>query len=121
MKKNVTMLVLSMLALSLSGQTSSVSQTSSSKTSIAVDKSNERYFYTSHFDAAKTNTAKTIIIKNLGAPNDDNMHVAFWKQKGINASISQGIVKIEIYYDKADQALISKVERMADVISKTNE
>lgn len=115
------MLVLSMLALSLSGQTSSVSQTSSSKTSVTVDKSNKGYFYTSYFDAAKTNAAKAIIIKNLGAPSEDNMRVALWKQKGINVSIRQGTVKIEMYYNKAGQALISKVEKMADVISKTIE
>lgn len=119
MKRIITMLVLSMFASTLSGQTSSVSKTNSSKTSISVNKGDNKYLYTSHFDSVKTAAAKAIIVKNLGRPKEDNGQIALWEENGYSVSVRQGKVKIEVYFDKVDKSLISKVEKMADEISGT--
>lgn len=119
LKKNITMLALLLFVLSVSGQAKTVSMTTSSKTSVSIDKSDKKYLYTSYSDPAQTAAAKAIIIRNLGTPNEDSKRITLWKQKGINASISGGKIHIEMYYDKADKAMISKVEKMADEISKS--
>ncbi|MNK70027.1 hypothetical protein D3C87_894380 [compost metagenome] len=121
MKKNITVLALSIFALSLSGQTSSVSNTTFSKTSISLNKTDDKYLYISYFDSVKTCAAKEIIAKNLGRPKQDNGTMAVWEEKGMNASVRHGKVKIEMYYGKADGALMQKVEKMAHAISKTIE
>lgn len=119
MKKNITVLILSLIALSLSGQTTSVSKTTSSKTSVSVDKSNEKFLYTSYFDSVKTDVAKSIIVKDLGTPKESSRRMAMWKEKGVLVSIMDGKAQIEMDYNKADKAMISKVEKMADEISKS--
>ncbi|MNT15478.1 hypothetical protein D3C72_1505320 [compost metagenome] len=121
MKKNITVLALSIFALSLSGQTSSVSNTTFSKTSISLNKTDDKYLYISYFDSVKTCAAKEIIAKNLGRPKQDNGIMAVWEEKGMTASVRHGKVKIDMYYGKADGALMQKVEKMAHAISKTIE
>lgn len=119
MKRIITMLILSMFVSTLSGQTSSVSKTNSSKTSISVSKGDNKYFYTSHFDFVKTAAARAIIVKNLGRPKEDNGQIALWEENGYSVSVRQGKVQIEVYFEKVDNSLISKIEKMADEISGT--
>lgn len=86
---------------------------------MSLSKGNDKYLYTSHFDSLKTVAAKAIITKNLGRPKEDNDRIEIWDEKGISVRVRQGKVQIEMYDDKADKALISKVEKMADEIQKT--
>ncbi|MDH6210435.1 hypothetical protein M2254_002019 [Chryseobacterium sp. BIGb0186] len=118
MKKNSTILVLSMLFLPLYGQTSSVSNATTSKMSVSVEKSNEKFLFTSYFDPLKTVEAKASIITNLGRPKEDSSGMTLWEEKGINVIVRRGKVRIEMYYESANRTMIPKVEKLADEISK---
>ncbi len=118
MKKFIMTFFLSVLALSLSGQTKTTSKTTSSKTSVSVEKTNKKYVYTSYFEASKTNAAKSIIISNLGTPNEDNTPLARWTRKGVIAKVWNGKIQIIMEYSMTPKAMIIKVEKMADEISK---
>ncbi|WP_159474694.1 hypothetical protein [Chryseobacterium sp. 18068] len=107
-----------MLFLPLSGQTSSVSNATTSKMSVSVEKSNEKFLFTSYFDSLKTVEAKASIITNLGRPKEDNSRMTLWEEKGINVIVRRGKVRIEMYYESANRTMIPKVEKLADEISK---